>query len=62
MIYFRALFDRKEISDFTTSVAYLDEDYKSEEKYTVCHKLAFTVFLNLSVMFYFLFRFLVPIQ
>lgn len=32
--FVRALFDREEISDFTTCIAYLDEDYKSEEQYT----------------------------
>lgn len=31
----RLLFDKEELSDYTNCVAYLDEDYKFEDQYTV---------------------------
>ena len=32
----RTLFNKDELSVYTASIAYLDEDYKAEDKYTVC--------------------------
>lgn len=35
LIFFRELFTKPELSEYKTNIAYLDEDYKSEDQYTV---------------------------
>ena len=35
------LFEQKELSDYTTCIAYIDEDYKAEDQYTVNMKFYF---------------------